>query len=304
MLALPDRYYAVAPDQRGFGGSDPAARIDATRGFADWSDDVVALADKYRWSTFHVVGHSLGGCIVWSLLGRHASRLRSATLVAPGPPSGFPGGQGERGVVNHADGAGSGAGLVNARLVERLQVGDRESSDQWFSPREVMNRAYWKPPFRPAREEQLLTAMLQVHLGEQQFPGDFTKSPHWPGFAPGRFGPINALSPRYNQQVLEQLIAASPKPRLLWVHGSDDAIVADDSLSDPGQQGQLQLRPGWPGVDVFPPQPLLTEVQVALDQYEKRGGQVTRLVFDDVGHTPYLERPLEFRAALVEQLGG
>lgn len=36
MLALPPQCRAVAPDLRGCGSTDPTARIDATRGFADW----------------------------------------------------------------------------------------------------------------------------------------------------------------------------------------------------------------------------------------------------------------------------
>lgn len=298
MLALPKKFRAVAPDQRGFGLSDRSALIDATRGVADWADDAVALADCLGWPRFHLVGHSLGGCIGWSLLVSQSDRLLSVTLVAPGPPGGFPGAHGERGELNHADGAGSGAGLTNPRFTERLKSGERDISDDFFSPRAVMNRAFWKPPFRPAREEDLLTAMLQVHLGEKQFPGDWTVSPHWPGFAPGRFGPINALSPRNNQGLLEKLAAKPKTPRLLWIYGNDDAIVSDHSLSDPGQQGQLGLRPDWPGEGVFPPQPILTQVKFALDQYEQHGGAVNRQVLAETGHTPYLERAVAFQSAL------
>jgi pimeloyl-ACP methyl ester carboxylesterase len=302
MLALPDRFRAVAPDQRGYGLSDPAARIDATLGFGDWADDVAALADALGWDQFHLVAHSLGGCVAWAVIARWPQRLRSVVLVSPGPPCGFGGTHGERGELNHEDGAGSGAGLANPELVRRLSQGEREISHGLFSPRAAMNRLLWKPPFRPAREEELLTAMLQIHLGDRQFPGDWVASPHWPGFAPGRFGPINAMSPRYNGWVLERLLAARPKPRLLWVYGSDDLLIADHSLSDAGTQGQLGLRPGWPGAKVFPPQPYLAQVTFTLDQYERTGGQVGRLILSGVGHTPYLERPAEFQSALVDHL--
>ncbi len=304
MLALPTRYRAVAPDQRGFGLSDPATTIDATRGVVDWADDAIALADELGWSRFHLVGHSLGGCIGWALVAGHADRLLSLTLIAPGPPGGFPGAQGDRATPNHPDGAGSGAGLTHPRFAERLRAGERDISDPLFSPRAVMNRAYWKPPFRPLREESFLTAMLQVHLGPQQFPGDAVPSKYWPGFAPGRFGPINALSPLYNQGLLERLIAAREKPRLLWICGSDDAIVADQSLSDPGQQGQLQLRPDWPGASVFPPQPLRRQVRFALSAYEQHGGKVHRQILDGVGHSPHLERPHKVQTLIHAHLEG
>lgn len=302
MLALPGGFLAVAADQRGYGVSAPSASIDSTRGVADWSDDAVALADHFGWDRFHLIGHSLGGCIAWAVLGSHSDRLKSATLIAPGPPCGFGGTHGPSGELNHEDGAGSGAGLSYPDFVRRVQEGEREAIHELFSPRAVMNRAYWKPPFRPAREEDLLTAMLQIHAGDSQFPGDSTASPHWPGFAPGRHGPLNAMSPLYNQDVLPRLLEAQHKLPLLWIHGRDDVVVSDASMSDPGLQGKLQLRPDWPGEEVFPPQPMLTQVTHALDQYEQHGGEVRRLELPDVGHTPYLESPFEVQSALIEHL--
>ncbi len=74
------------------------------------------------------------------------------------------------------------------------------------------------------------------------------------------------------------------------------------SFTDPGYQGERGQRPGWPGEEVFPPQPLLTEVKYALDQYERTGGKVRRLVLDGVGHTPYLEKPDEVQRAIAEHL--
>lgn len=301
MLALPDSFRAVAPDQRGYGLSDPDARIDATRGVADWVDDAVALADALGWERFHLIGHSLGGCVAWGLLARQTERLASVTLVAPGPPCGFGGTRGPRGELTQEDGAGSGAGLVHPLLVERLAAGERDSA-ALFSPRAAMNRLYWKPPFRPAREEDLLSAMLQVHLGEDRFPGDWSTSPHWPGFAPGRHGPVNALAPRYNNWLLPALRELSNRPRLLWIYGSDDCVVSDMAVSDAGAQGKLGLRRDWPGEDVFPPQPLLRQVKFALDEYEKLGGRVSRVTLAGVGHTPYLERPTEFNTALANHL--
>ena len=69
MLALPDRFRAVRIDQRCYGLSDPAAWIDATRGFGDWADDAVAMADHFGWERFHLIAHSLGGCVAWAMMG-------------------------------------------------------------------------------------------------------------------------------------------------------------------------------------------------------------------------------------------
>ncbi len=302
MLSLPDAYRGVAVDLRGYGASPRSSTVDATRGVADWVDDVVALAEGLHWDRFHLIAHSLGGCVAWALIALHAERIRTATLVAPGPPCGFGGARGERGELNHADGAGSGAGLVHPELVRRISAGEREIVDELFSPRAVMNRLYWKPPFCPSREESLLTAMLQVHLGEGRFPGDTCESLHWPGFSPGSHGPINAISPRYNQWVLPSLINAGHKPPLLWIHGADDPIVCDASLSDVAVQGKLGFRDGWPGDDVFPPQPLRSQVAYACDQYTRTGGSTKQLCLPDVGHTPYLEQPARFGQALFNHL--
>ena len=305
MSALPGRFQAAAPDQRGYGLSEASARIDATRGVADWADDALALADALGWDRFHLVAHSLGGCVAWGLLAVERGRLRSVTLVAPGPPCGFGGAHGPAGELNHADGAGAGAGLVHPQLVQRIAGGERDALGDPFSPRAVMNRLYWKPPFRPSREEQLLTAMLQVQLAADGFPGDLSPSPHWPGFAPGKHGPVNALAPLYNGWVLPGLLAVrNPLPPLLWVYGADDPVVCDASVSDAGTQGELGLRPGWPGREPFPPQPLLSQVTHALDQYQRQGGSVRRLVLPGVGHTPYLERAAQFNSALADHLRG
>jgi pimeloyl-ACP methyl ester carboxylesterase len=302
LRALSEDFRVVAPDLRGYGQCDPARLVDATRGYGDWMDDAVALADCLGWDQFHVVGHSLGGCVGWALIGRYGHRLRSMTLMAPGPPCGFGGARGDAGTLNHPDGAGSGAGLTHPEFLRLLRAGNRAADESLMAPRAVMNRLFWKPPFIPERHEALLTAMLQVHLGSRQYPGDQIGSDHWPGFAPGRFGPNNALSPRYNQWVLQDLLASPRQPPILWVAGEDDAIVSDRSLSDAGWQGKLGIRPGWPGPDVFPPQCLLSQVAHALDQYERRGGRVSRLILPNVGHTPYLERPEVVQEALIEHL--
>jgi pimeloyl-ACP methyl ester carboxylesterase len=144
--------------------------------------------------------------------------------------------------------------------------------------------------------------MLQIQNGDHQFPVDWVPSPYWPGFAPGRFGPMNAMLPRYNGWVLVRLLAARSKPLLLWVHGLDDVVISDKSVSDAGNQGKLDLRPGWPGIEELPSQPYLTQVTFTLDEIERAGGHVRRLILLNVGHTPYLESPVEVQTALMGHL--
>lgn len=296
MLALPEPFRGIAPDQRGYGGADPAARIDATRGLGDLADDAVALLDALGVQRAHVVGCSLGGSVVWRLLMEHSERLRTATLVAPGSPYGFGGTRGEEGTPCWPDHAGSGAGLVNPRLVERMAAGDRGMDDR-FSPRNGLRVLVWNPPFVPLREEALLSATLDTHLGPDAYPGDAERSPHWPFFAPGRWGPNNALSPRYAGPV-ERLFAPGPKPPVLWVRGDRDPVVADQAASDPATLGMRGLLPGWPGMDAYPPQPMLAQTRRVLERYAAAGGSFREAVMQGCGHAPFLERPDEFRSLL------
>ncbi len=302
MLALPAGHRAIAPDLRGYGATEDLT-IDATRGVGDWVDDLLSLLDTLGITTAHVVGHSLGGAVLWGLVAARPAAFASVTLVAPGSPYGF-GGSGPDGRPNHPDGAGSGAGVVNPEFARRIGIGDRSSDDPQASPRVVMNSFYWKPPFVPAREEALLTGVLSEKIGEDRYPGDAVPSPHWPGSAPGRFGPVNAISARWAGDLADRFVAIQPQPRVLWVRGDSDAIVSDASLFDIGTLGQMGAVPGWPGAEVFPPQPMVSQVRGVLARYQAAGGQATEVVIEDAGHTPFVEKPEAFAAAFHAHLAG
>ena len=193
---MPAAFRGIAPDQRGFGDADPDKKVDATRGAGDWADDAVALLDALGIDKAHVVGNSLGGVVVWRLLADYPQRLLTATVVDTGSPYGFGGTKDVDGMPCYADFAGSGGGLSNPELIKRLAEQDR-SMDSRFSPRLALRTLLVKPPFIPAREEELLSSMFATHLGPQDNPGDFLPSPNWPFVAPGDRGAANALSPKY-----------------------------------------------------------------------------------------------------------
>lgn len=303
MLALPDRYRALAPDLRGYGDTE-VKRIDATRGVGDWVDDLLALMDTLDVERFHVIGHSLGGSVLWALIPAAADRILSATLVNPGSPYGFGGTKDLEGTPNYPDGAGSGGGIVSPTFTQKIAEGDRGSDDPQGSPRVVMNSFYWKPPFRPAREEALLSGLLSEQVGPEAYPGDSEPSENWPHVAPGRWGPANALAPNHVGESVDRLLAADPKPPILWIRGAEDQIVSDNSLFDMGTLGQLGAVPGWPGAEIYPPQPMVGQSRAVLEQYEKAGGRVREVVIDDCGHTPYLEKPEAFNRAFHAHLAG
>lgn len=300
MLALPAGYRALAPDLRGYGSTDDLA-VDATRGVGDWVDDLLAFKAALGIERYHVVGHSLGGSVVWGLLGGDPAGIISATVVAPGSPYGFGGTKGEDGTPCYPDFAGSGGGAVNPEFAARMGAGDR-SAESPTSPRNIMNTYYWAPPFRAAREEELLSGLLSEKVGPEKYPGDSTPSSNWPGVAPGVWGPANAISGKYVGASVDRLLALAEKPPVLWVRGDADQIVSDASLFDFGTLGKLGAVPGWPGEEAFPPQPMVAQTRHVLEKYRDAGGAFQELVMEGVGHTPYLERPQEFMRALVAHL--
>ena len=291
MLELADEYYCITPDLRGYGQSDPEQLIDATRGMMEWVDDLRAMADELGLDQFHLVGHSLGGSVCWGSAAEMGSRIKSITLMAPGPPYGFGGIHGKEGIPNNPDFSGSGAGVVNQTFATYLKNGVRDSDNPIFSPRAVMNRLFWRDGFRPEREEEILTAMMQIHCGEKRYPGDFEESEFWPYVAPGKFGPVNALSPKYNISLAETFLSAGTKPPVLWMYGDQDQIIADKSLSDPGYQGKAGYRDGWPGEGTFPPQPMKQQIRFTLDRYKSKEGRAEEIMIRGAGHTPFLEQP-------------
>lgn len=291
MLALPAGYRGIAPDQRGYGGADRSVKIDSTRGVLDWADDLAALLDHLQIEKAHVVGHSLGGSVLWGFMIHHPQRIKTVTLFAPGSPYGFGGTKDADGTICYPDGAGSGAGIVNADFVKAVAAGDR-SSDSPVSPRVIVNSFYWKPPFVPERIEDLLSSALSIHTGSDGYAGDAQPSNNWPMAAPGKLGPNNALAPNYAGDV-SRLYSINPKPPVLWIRGADDQIVSDTSLFDVGMLGKLGAIPGWPGDDAFPPQPMISQTRKVLETYQSRGGKYEEVVLADTGHTPYIERPAE-----------
>lgn len=295
MLALPAGYRGVAPDQRGFGDADLAARIDATRGAGDWADDARALLDALGIAQAHLVGNSLGGVVVWRLLADAPDRFLSVTVVAPGSPYGFGGTRDVDGTPCYDDFAGSGGGLISAPVVQAVLIGDR-SLENPFGYRSGLRQLVFKPPFAPTREEELLSASLAIHTGEQDYPGDKLLSANWPFVAPGVWGAANALSPKYVSEAVERMIAAQPKRNILWVRGRDDLSVSDNAAADMATLGALGLAPGWPGAAVFPPQPMLKQTRAVLDRYAAAGGSYREVVIDDAAHAPFIEKPDEFKA--------
>jgi pimeloyl-ACP methyl ester carboxylesterase len=294
--SAPGQFRFLAPDMRGFGRSDHLD-LDATRGLRDWSDDVRSfLAALGIEAPIHLLGWSTGGAAIshyaidQPALG--GPRVASLTYIDPVSPFGF-GGTFPDGTPCFDDYAGSGGGTGAPAFVESLRAGDRSGGSP-VSIRNVMNASYWSPSHRePAdREDVLVDEVLLGLVGDGGYPGDTALSPNWPGIAPGTRGILNALSPKYcNWSEITQI---DPKPPVLWTHGDADIVVANGSAWEMGSLGAAGAIPGWPGAEVYPPQPMVDQLTAVFEKYAAAGGSVQTKMFAGSGHGPQFDAAKEW----------
>ncbi|HOB04145.1 MAG TPA: alpha/beta fold hydrolase [Propionibacteriaceae bacterium] len=286
MLAL--NVPSLAIDLRGFGDSE-AKPVDATRGVRDFSDDVASVLDSLGVAKAHLVGWSMGGGVVMQLLLDRPELVASLTLVSPVSPYGF-GGTARDGSRLTEDGAGTGGGGGNPEFVRRLAEGDRGVDS--LSPLGVFRSSYVAPGYSSPLEDVWVTSMLSTVTGIDNYPGSGRESASWPGFAAGDRGVLNTMSPVYFD--VSGIVDVEPKPPVLWVRGTADAIVGDESFFDLNTLGKHGIIPGWPGEEIAPPQQMVAQTRDVFERYQAAGGQVTELAWEGVGHSAHLERPEEF----------
>jgi pimeloyl-ACP methyl ester carboxylesterase len=83
--ALAEDHFVVAPDQRGFGGSDKPEGVENYRPERA-VEDLLALADALGIGRFTLVGHDRGGAIAWLAALKHPDRIARLVIVnAPHP---------------------------------------------------------------------------------------------------------------------------------------------------------------------------------------------------------------------------
>lgn len=274
--------------------ASPASPVDATRGLRDFSDDVLALLDDLAIDRAALVGWSLGGGVAMQALLDRPTLVSSMILVSPVSPYGF-GGTTAAAALLTGDAAGTGGGGVNPDFVQRLIDGDATDAAQ-TSPRSMFRAAYVAPGYTSEHEDLWVASMLSTVVGPDSYPGDGVPSDSWPGFAAGGRGVLNTLAPTHCN--LTGIVDLAEKPPVLWVRGALDAIVSDSSFYDLNTLGQAGILPGWPGIDIAPPQPMVSQTRAVLDAYAAAGGSYRELVFDTADHSAHLERPDEFVAAL------
>ena len=276
------------------------ARYQGPGPFADMWQRCQRVLDTLAIPAAHVVGWSMGGGVAMQLLLDRPELVSSLTLVSPVSPYGF-GGTDAAGRVLDPEEPGVGGGGANPDFVQRLLDQDR-SADAPTSPRNVLRGAYVADPATVAEHEDVwVESMLTTRTGEGNYPGDSREASAWPGFGPGARGVLNTMAPRYFDT--SGIVELPVKPAIIWVHGAQDAIVSDASFFDLNQLGAAGVIPGWPGAQVAPPQPMVSQTRAVFERYAASGGVFREVELDGVGHSAHLEAPEAFRAALLGQLG-
>jgi pimeloyl-ACP methyl ester carboxylesterase len=62
------------------------------------------------------------------------------------------------------------------------------------------------------------------------------------------------------------------------------------------------LLPGWPGADIYPPQPMIDQTRAVLEKYMAAGSSYSEVVLENTGHIPFIERPGEFNGYFHQHL--
>jgi len=88
-LLVEKGFRVIAPDLRGFGETDMAARVeeyDLRKGAAR---DVIAIMDALKIERAHLVGHDFGAALAWSLAAEYPTRFYTLSALSVGHPRAF-----------------------------------------------------------------------------------------------------------------------------------------------------------------------------------------------------------------------
>jgi pimeloyl-ACP methyl ester carboxylesterase len=81
-------HHVIAPDLRGFGGSDVTTEV-ADQNLFVHAGDVAAVLDHLGVEAAHVVGHDFGAALSWLVATVSPERVRTLTALSVGHPSAF-----------------------------------------------------------------------------------------------------------------------------------------------------------------------------------------------------------------------
>jgi len=289
--ALIGRFHVFAPDLRGYGYTERLP-IDSTEGMRTWSEDIRSFVKELEIENPHIIGWSMGGGVAMQYTIDYPSDVRTLGLINPLSPYGFSGTHGIDGKINHVSHAGTGGGMINKAFVESLRSKNVDLRDSTSAPNVL--KGLFAPDFEISEEMQdlFVKSMFLMELGDEFYPGSSVPVKEWPFLGPGTTGVGNTMSPKYVN--LERIADIDPKPPVIWFRGIEDKIVSDTSYSDIGLLGKLGVIPGWPGEEVYPPQPMVSQTRHVFEKYRDNGGQFKEIIFEKSGHSPQIEEPEKF----------
>ncbi len=278
-------YDIAAPDLNGFGDTEHSP-VRAPTALLDWAEDLNALADALHFDRFALLGWSLGGGVAMKYAILHPEKLTHLLLLSPMSPYGFGGTKGENGEMYDATGWGSPGGFANPGFIQKLKEQDR--GEDSLAPRSVLKGLFAKGwPVDEAHQELFVNELFKMQVGEDYYPGDYIPQAAFPYVLPGARGISNSLAPQYaNVTAIKDI---SPKMPILWMRGDQDKLVSDQSFSDLATLGMLGLLPGYPGLETFPPQPMVSQTRAVMEQYKQNGGSYREVVFEGCAHAACLE---------------
>ncbi|MDI9520196.1 MAG: alpha/beta hydrolase [Bacillota bacterium] len=287
---LAEHFDIAAPDLNGFGDTE-SSPVHSPTALHDWAEDIDALAEKLGFERFALLGWSLGGGVVMRYAINHPDKLTHLILLSPMSPYGF-GGTRADGTPYDEKGWGSPGGFANPAFIEKLKEQDR--GEDPMAARGVLEKSLFANgwPFDKAYQDLFVDELLKIRLGEDYYPGDYVPQAAFPYVLPGTRGISNALAPQYAN--VSAIAEISPKVPILWIRGDKDTLVSDQSYSDLATLGMLNIIPGYPGAEVFPPQPMVAQTRNVLEKYRENGGRFEEKVFENCAHASHLEKPDDF----------
>lgn len=279
MQELAPHFEMVAVDLRGFGNTE-ALPIDATLGLNVWSDDLDALRVALEWDTFSLAGWSMGGGVAMQYAITYSKHVEKLVLFAPLSPFGFGGTYTNDGKMLEPINIASGGGCVNPDLIKAVCEQDKDYL------RNILRTLYFKPTYTidAEYEDIFVDSLASAKYGDGLYPGDFEPATQWPNVSAGTKGVCNTMAPGYCN--LATFADIPTPPPVLWFQGDSDLIVSDTSVCDFGYLGQIGAVPGWPGIEAFPPQPMVSQMRYVLD----KAGNYKEVVVEDAGHACFLEQ--------------
>lgn len=88
-LLLEAGFRVIAPDLRGFGETDMAAKVADYEIATGAVKDVLAIMDALGAGKAHVAGHDFGAPVAWALAAQHPDRFRTLTAISVGHSRAF-----------------------------------------------------------------------------------------------------------------------------------------------------------------------------------------------------------------------